>query len=97
MANRTSRGADAPSAAPAATPARLGYFLDEEAHLRLKRAEAIAGLIAGLFGQCLDATGRPMLLDARQIAALGELLELDLQAGLEAAHWGRWQQEVRHG
>ena len=84
MANRTSRGADAPRAAHAATEPGLGFFLPEDAHTRLERAAVIAELLAGCFGECLDGHGKPLLLDARQIAALGEYLGEDLRAALAA-------------
>lgn len=87
MAHRTSRGADAPRAP------QLGFLVPEDAHTRLERAAVIAELLAGCFGECLDGHGKPLLLDARQIAALGEYLEADLRAALAACCWGRWQEE----
>lgn len=93
MAHRTSRGADAPPAAHAATEPQLGFFLPEDLHTRLERAAVIAELLAGCFGECVDGNGRPLLLDARQIAALGEYLEADLRAALAGARWGRWHTE----
>jgi len=96
MANRQPTGAAAPQAASAAAEPCLGYLIPEEAHLRFQRAAIIAGLIAECFGEIYAPRGQPLMLDSRQIAALGELLEIDLRTGLEAARWNRWQ-EVRHG
>lgn len=95
MANRQPTGAAAPQSASAAAEPCLGYLIPEEAHLRLQRATIIAGLIAECFGDLRAPDGRPLMLDSQQISALGELLELDLRAGLEAARWNRWQ-EARH-